>query len=172
MHWRPWATYLVSTLSSVAINLATSTVAVPARLRLMMWVVTATLVVVGLADIAVRRHARTATSVLAHAADDLAEWARQRAASMLLQARNPIEIPVRYDAAPAGWMDQWSNICRTPAGEDGGPVDLAGRRDRDAEFTANFDAVFNCRRHRNPPHPAAGAEGQRTCRALGRIRQT
>lgn len=67
---------------------------------------------------------------LAEAADDLAHavGARLGREEELRRVQDPFPLPVRWQTAPEGVMDQWENICRVAPG--GGPaeaVELAGR---------------------------------------------
>lgn len=76
-------------------------------------------------------HMRSATMV----ADQLTEVAEQLALAVgtrwrreeeLHQVQDPIPLPVRWQHAPERLTDDWTNICRVPAGESADPIPLTG----------------------------------------------
>ncbi|OLF07018.1 hypothetical protein BLA60_29645 [Actinophytocola xinjiangensis] len=82
----------------------------------------------GPVEVVERRPESALERLLADAADDLAHavHARLKKEEELRRIHDPFPLPVRWQPAPDGVMDQWANIRRVPHGE-AAPLDLAGR---------------------------------------------
>lgn len=68
---------------------------------------------------------------LDEAAEDLARavGAQWRDEDERRHVNDPIPLPVRWQTVEVGLTDHWANISHAPAGEDAGPLELAGRID-------------------------------------------
>jgi hypothetical protein len=123
--------YLLAAASTLVGGVAVNTVKPSDGAVPWLWALTAAFLVGGLiVDITNRR--REARRVLGEnldgLADDLAAAVHAQWWPELQRFRDPIEIPVRWKAAPARLMDQWINIHRA-VGDDPGPIELSGRLD-------------------------------------------
>ncbi|MEV4510917.1 hypothetical protein AB0K00_18340 [Dactylosporangium sp. NPDC049525] len=117
-------------------NVATGTISVTRPWITWLWVLTAALIVVSIMS---RFRGRATTTPpqpsgdpqledLESAADQLARAVRHqwRAEEERRRIRDPFPLPVRWHTVDDDLLDSWSNIRRSPAGVDGGPLMLTG----------------------------------------------
>jgi hypothetical protein len=126
------ASYLLAAASALVGGVAVNTVKPSDAAVPWLWVLTAAFLIGGLVvDVTIRRREarRVAGGDLDGLADDLAAAVRAQWWPELQRFRDPIEIPVRWEAAPTRLMDQWINIHRA-AHDDPGPIELSGRFDQ------------------------------------------
>jgi hypothetical protein len=136
---RPWLATVAAALLAVAlalvVNLVSSTVQVSTRWQPWVLAVAGVLLVATVSVELIRRPRPDGVPQdLDGAADQLAAAvsAQWRDEEERRRVHDPFPLPVRWRTADRGF-DHWANIRRAPAGEDPGPLELAGRLDHISE---------------------------------------